>query len=192
MVTQTTQPDPAATWWTTTDVAEYLGVQVGTVSSYRIRGQMPEPDETEGRTHKWRPSRIIAWHGGRPRPGIGGRTGDDSTDVLSDFLEVSTATETREAAVELARIAVEARLAAGAQIMGPVISAFWHLGNFGTGEEWRLVLRTHVSRFEQLRSKLVENHPWKNPEIVAVGIVAGSTEYLEWVRKTTDPGNSAD
>jgi len=32
--------------------------------------------------------------------------------------------ETREAAVELARLVVEARLAAGAQIVGPVVSAF--------------------------------------------------------------------
>lgn len=29
-----TSPDPDAEWWTTSEVAEYLGVQVGTVSSY--------------------------------------------------------------------------------------------------------------------------------------------------------------
>ena len=191
MVTQTTHPDPDAEWWTTTDVAAYLGVQVGTVSSYRIRGQMPEPDDTEGRTHRWRPTRIIAWRGDRPRPGVGGRPSDNGAEQPSDFLDVSTATETKDAAVELARIAVEAHLAAGAQITGPVTSTFWHLGEFGTGEEWRLVLRTHVSRFEELRAALVENHPWKNPEIVAVSIVAGSADYLEWIRKTTDPSEAA-
>jgi hypothetical protein len=66
-------PDPEAEWWTTTDVAVYLGLQVGTVSSYRQRGQMPAPDVTIGRTHVWRPQRIIEWHEGRPRPGVGGR-----------------------------------------------------------------------------------------------------------------------
>jgi aminoglycoside phosphotransferase (APT) family kinase protein len=66
-------PDPSAEWWTTSDVAAYLGLQVATVSSYRLRGQMPEPDLTIGRTHVWRPSRIIAWHRERPRPGVGGR-----------------------------------------------------------------------------------------------------------------------
>ena len=45
-------------WWTTTDVAEYLGVRVGTVSSYRQRGQMPAPDQTIGRTHMWAPTII--------------------------------------------------------------------------------------------------------------------------------------
>jgi hypothetical protein len=66
-----TQPDPNTDWWTTTDVAAYLGVTVGTVSSYRARGQMPAPDRTIGRTHVWSPHRIIEWHD--TRPGHGGR-----------------------------------------------------------------------------------------------------------------------
>lgn len=65
--------DLTADWWTTTDVAEYLGVRVATVSTYRKRGQMPAPDQSLGRSHVWRPERIITWHEGRPRPGTGGR-----------------------------------------------------------------------------------------------------------------------
>jgi predicted DNA-binding transcriptional regulator AlpA len=68
-----TAPDPDAEWWTTSDVAAYLGVQVATVSGYRNRGQMPEPDMTLGRTPAWRPASIIEWHASRPRPGVGGR-----------------------------------------------------------------------------------------------------------------------
>ena len=55
------EPDPDAEWWTTSDVAAYLGVQVGTVSAYRSRGQMPAPTRTLGRTHLWRPLEIRAW-----------------------------------------------------------------------------------------------------------------------------------
>jgi hypothetical protein len=47
----TAQPDPDAEWWTTSDVAAHLGVRVGTVSSYRLRGQKPALDLTVGRTH---------------------------------------------------------------------------------------------------------------------------------------------
>jgi hypothetical protein len=65
----TTAPDPTAEWWTTTDVATYLGVGVGTVSAYRGRAQMPPPDMTVGRTHMWRPATIIAWHAARPSVG---------------------------------------------------------------------------------------------------------------------------
>ncbi len=55
-------PRSDAEWWTTTDVAAYIGVTVGTISAYRGRGQMPAPDQTLGRQiHVWKPSRIIAW-----------------------------------------------------------------------------------------------------------------------------------
>ena len=66
-----TEPDLGAEWWTTSDVATYIGVSVTTVSSYRARGQMPAPDQTLGRTRLWRPKRIIDWH--QSRPGHGGR-----------------------------------------------------------------------------------------------------------------------
>ncbi|TDC35724.1 MarR family transcriptional regulator [Micromonospora sp. KC213] len=60
-------------WWTTGDVAAFLGVRPSTVSHYWRRGQMPAPDQTVGRTHMWRPARVRAWHAERPRPGVGGR-----------------------------------------------------------------------------------------------------------------------
>lgn len=73
-MTTTARPDPEAEWWTTKDVAAYLGITVAAVSSYRSRGQMPEPDKTIGtRTHLWKPARIIEWHGSRERVGVGGR-----------------------------------------------------------------------------------------------------------------------
>ena len=72
------KPDPSAEWWTTSEVAAYLGLRVATVSSYRMRGQMPQPDMTLGRTHVWRPSKIINWQKAPPRPGVGGRPVADS------------------------------------------------------------------------------------------------------------------
>ncbi|MGF1651851.1 MAG: NUDIX domain-containing protein [Actinomycetales bacterium] len=60
----TAAPDRRAEWWTTSDVAAYLGVKVGTVSAYRVRGQMPAPARALGRTQLWRPVEIMAWRGG--------------------------------------------------------------------------------------------------------------------------------
>lgn len=54
-------PDPAAEWWTTAEVAAHLGVRPATVSSYRMRGQMPQPDRKLGRTQLWKPATILAW-----------------------------------------------------------------------------------------------------------------------------------
>jgi periplasmic divalent cation tolerance protein len=109
---------------------------------------------------------------------------------MTDYLQVSTATETREQAVELAKTAVEAKLAAGAQIVGPVTSVFWHLGEFGTGEEWQLLLKARADRYPQIQAHLIEHHPWTNPEVVATAIVEGSPDYLRWIGTTTAPDHT--
>ncbi|WP_078901372.1 divalent-cation tolerance protein CutA [Actinacidiphila yeochonensis] len=106
---------------------------------------------------------------------------------MSDFVQVSSATETREQAVRLAESVVRGRLAAGAQVVGPVLSVFWHRGEFGTGEEWQLLLKTTVERYPALEAHLLERHPWEKPEVVAVPIVAGSEAYLRWVADSTEP-----
>lgn len=106
---------------------------------------------------------------------------------MADYLNVTTATETREQAIALAQSAVRGRLAAGAQIIGPVTSVFWHAGEFGTGEEYQLRLTTTTGRYPDLEAHLVEHHPWDNPEVCAVAIAAGAAPFLEWIaRSTTD------
>jgi predicted DNA-binding transcriptional regulator AlpA len=78
------QPSPDAEWWTTTDVATYLGVGTGTVSAYRGRGEMPEPDSKLGtRTWLWRPAKIIEWQQNRPSKKTRGEEGGD-TETTAD------------------------------------------------------------------------------------------------------------
>jgi len=100
------------------------------------------------------------------------------------YVQVTTATETREEAVRLARSAVAARLAAGAQIVGPVGSVFVHLGEPGEGEEWQLILKTTLDRFPELEAHLVAAHSWQKSEVVAVPFVAVSKPYGEWISAT--------
>lgn len=103
---------------------------------------------------------------------------------MADYVQVSTATESREQAQALAESVVRARLAAGAQIIGPVATVFWHLGEFGTGEEYRLLLMTRAARYAQLEKHLIDNHPWQNPEVSFVPL-NGAAAYLEWIEKAT-------
>lgn len=56
--------------WSTAEVADYLGVKPRTVTQYRSRELLPEPDGYLGRTPWWQPDTIKQWHQTRP-----GRTG---------------------------------------------------------------------------------------------------------------------
>ncbi len=64
--------DPNTDYWTTADVAEYWGVTVQTIRTYRSRkrGELPEPDRIFGRSPAWKPATIINFQ----RPGQGART----------------------------------------------------------------------------------------------------------------------
>jgi 8-oxo-dGTP pyrophosphatase MutT (NUDIX family) len=84
------KPDPKAEWWTTTEVAAYIGVSVSAVTNYRKRHLLPEPDQSLGRTHLWSPERIIDWQAGRPRPGVGGRPRGKANGAAVAAYEVPT------------------------------------------------------------------------------------------------------
>jgi periplasmic divalent cation tolerance protein len=99
--------------------------------------------------------------------------------------QVQVAAPTQAAALKLAQGAVESRLAAGGQVVGPLTSVFWHECEFGSGEEWQVILKTTEHRYADLERFLVEQHEWTNPEITAVPLAAGLAQYLEWVDRTT-------
>lgn len=106
---------------------------------------------------------------------------------MTDALQVTTTAADRDTAAGLARSAVAARLAAGAQVSGPVTSFFWHVGEQGEGEEWLVVLKTTAERYPQLEAHLRREHPWDNPEVTAVALAEASDDYLAWLRKTVSP-----
>lgn len=103
----------------------------------------------------------------------------------TDSLQVVTTTATREEADRLARSAVERRLAACAQVAGPITSTYWWEGEVQTSTEWQCVLKTTAARFDELRAHLEAEHSYETPEIVATAIVAGSAPYLDWIQAET-------
>ncbi len=104
---------------------------------------------------------------------------------MADYVQVSTATETEDEAVRIAASAVQGKLAAGAQIVGPVVSVFWHAGEYGEGEEWQLLLKTTTARYAELEALVIREHSWEKPEVCATPIIAGATDYLAWLDKST-------
>jgi periplasmic divalent cation tolerance protein len=108
----------------------------------------------------------------------------DTLVAVSDYVQVSTATATRDEAFALAQSAVATRLAGNAQIVGPVGSVFWHLGELGNGEEWQLLLYTTTARYPELEAHLTAHHPWDNPQITAIPLAAGAAGCLRWLEES--------
>ena len=52
-------------------------------------------------------------------------------------------------------------------------------------EEWLLLLKLPVRRYEALADFITQRHSYDEPEIVATPIVAGSAAYLAWIEEET-------
>lgn len=100
---------------------------------------------------------------------------------MTPCVEVTTTLPDRDAARQLGTRAVEARLAACAQVTGPVLSVYRWRGEVQDAEEWRCSLKTTGEAWPALAAFLRGEHPYELPEIV-VAPLDGTTEYLAWVQ----------
>lgn len=91
----------------------------------------------------------------------------------------------RESGEKIAAALVEERLAACVNIVTGVASVYRWKGKVEQAEECLLIIKTGVSRFDVLKRRIQELHPYELPEIIALPIIHGSAEYLKWITEST-------
>ncbi len=99
---------------------------------------------------------------------------------------------TREEAEKICNAAVQGRVAACAQITGPVSSIYWWAGEIQRDEEFLILMKTSRDRLDDLISVVKSEHSYETPEIVAIPIEGGSSDYLDWIKKETAESPSAE
>lgn len=104
---------------------------------------------------------------------------------MIEILQVVTATDAKEEADRLAHGLVQARLAAAAQVDGPISSIYWWQGKATSAEEWRVTIKTPADRYEELDGFIVDHHSYDTPGILATPVARGSEKYLKWVVSET-------
>jgi periplasmic divalent cation tolerance protein len=130
--------------------------------------------------------------------GIAGRTimpmpgNSPAAGTEPQFFQVQTTTDSRAEAIELGNAAVAARLAACAQVTGPIASTYWWEDTIERSEEWLILFKLPADRFDELAEFLAQRHSYDEPEIIATPIVAGSEAYLTWVLDETRPDEDGD
>ena len=95
--------------------------------------------------------------------------------------QVTTTLPDRAAADRIAAAVVEARLAACAQVGGPIESTYRWQGKVERATEWYCRMKTTLSRAPDLQARIRELHPYDVPEIVVVALVGGDRDYLRWI-----------
>ena len=107
----------------------------------------------------------------------------DATET--DTLLVFTNLPDQEAAVKLARALVQRRLAACVNVLGACNSVYRWNGAVEAAQEVPVLVKTRAVRYGEIEAAIRELHPYELPEIVAVPIVRGLPDYLDWVAEGT-------
>jgi periplasmic divalent cation tolerance protein len=103
----------------------------------------------------------------------------------AQLVQVQVAHDDREALGALLRQAVEERLAACGQLLGPMTSTFHWDGDVQEAEEWLGLLKTSAGRLDALVAFLADRHPYDVPEVIATPVTGGLGPYLAWVTAAT-------
>ncbi len=91
-----------------------------------------------------------------------------------------------EVGQQIANLLLEKKLAACVNIIPAVQSFFLWQGKACQEQEALLVVKTRAELFEdRLVPAVKEAHPYDVPEIIALPVVMGSKEYLDWVEEET-------
>lgn len=92
---------------------------------------------------------------------------------------------TREEALKLARLLVEERLAACANVLGEITSVYWWEGKLSEAGEVVVIAKTREGLVDMLIERVCAVHSYECPCVVALPISAGNPAFLDWVGQET-------
>jgi periplasmic divalent cation tolerance protein len=101
-------------------------------------------------------------------------------DTYHPHIVVQVTAGSNEEAWTIARTVVERKLAACAQVV-PIRSIYRWRGAVEESDEVILFIKTRRDRYDALEACIKELHSYEVPEILALSVVAGSRDYLEWI-----------
>jgi periplasmic divalent cation tolerance protein len=102
-------------------------------------------------------------------------------ETMTEAIVVLVTTADVEEAERIARTALEARLAASANLVPGLRSLFWWEGKIDTSEEVLVLFKTRRDRLGQLIEAVRAQHSYQVFAAVALPILDGNADYLRWI-----------
>ncbi|MBV8904015.1 MAG: divalent-cation tolerance protein CutA [Acidobacteriia bacterium] len=100
---------------------------------------------------------------------------------MTDKIVVLSTCGSEQEAETLARTLVEQHLAACVNVVPAMKSYYRWKGSLESSAEWLMLIKSSRERFEALRAVLEKTHSYEVPEVIALPIVDGSPNYLNWI-----------
>ena len=101
--------------------------------------------------------------------------------MKTKYIIVLVTTANRAEAEKISQALLKERLIACANIVNPVTSFFFWSGKIDRAEECLVVMKSRRDLFGELAERLKGLHSYEVPEVLALPIVEGSKDYLDWI-----------
>ena len=101
---------------------------------------------------------------------------------MTDKIVVLSTCDSEEQAKRIARHLVEQRLAACVNILPGARSIYRWKDQIEDTSELVLVIKSRRDLFDALRVELEKMHSYEVPEIIALPVVEGAANYLNWLQ----------
>lgn len=105
--------------------------------------------------------------------------------MVTDKIVVLNTCSTAGEAQKVARSLVEMRLAACVNIVSPVQSIYRWQGAVEESSEFLLIIKTRRELLSGVQEELRRLHSYQIPEVLALSVVDGYSDYLDWIDKET-------
>jgi len=105
---------------------------------------------------------------------------------MTDAIVVLSTCSSEAEAERLARMLVERRLAACVNVVPGVRSFYRWQGAIESAAEWLLVVKSSRDLFAALASALEQAHSYEVPEVLALPVVEGAANYLNWLASSLE------
>lgn len=97
------------------------------------------------------------------------------------YIVVFITTSNAEEGQQIAQALLKQRQAACVNIVPQVNSHFWWQDKLESAEECLLVVKTKDSLLPRIVESVREIHSYSVPEIIALPIIGGHQDYLDWI-----------
>lgn len=87
----------------------------------------------------------------------------------------------KHSAEKIAHLLIADNLAACVNIVPGITSIYKWKGQIESAQEHLLLIKSNVSNYPLLETAIKAHHPYELPEIIAIPIVNGLPEYLNWI-----------
>jgi periplasmic divalent cation tolerance protein len=104
---------------------------------------------------------------------------------MTECIVVYVTAPAEEEAEKIARALVENKLAACVNIVKNIRSIYRWQGKIADEAEVLMIVKTREEHVAHIRETVKQLHSYSVPEIIALPIVAGSEDYLAWLKEET-------